>query len=242
MVAAMSERPPVTLPRRRRLRPSPAMLVAIGAVVFAGPPAAIGASKLITGDQIANGSVTGKDLKDGSIGPSDLSQSSKQALAGARGQAGATGATGAPGAAGPQGEQGYQGARGPIGPPGQPGADGADAIAEWARVDDPEGPVAATLRSAGSSPASSVKVVGSGTSTVYQLTFDSDISSCAASVTRRSAVASKDPDALLSDADAEAGGSAYTFATPGSKVLSVRLLDPSGEGTTGSFSVILRCP
>ncbi len=229
MVAAMSERPS---PRQatRRFRPTPSMLVALGAVVLAGPPVAV-AAKLITGNEIQNGSLTGKDLKDGSVGPSDLSQSARVALAGSRGPAGPQGPPGSSGAPGPQGEQGYQGPRGPIGPGGR---DGADAIAYWARVDDPQGPAAATVRAGGTSPASSVKVVGSGTSTVYQLTFDDDISSCAAAVTRRSSIASRDPDALLSDADAEAGGSAYTFASSGSKVLSVRLLDSSGQGATGA--------
>lgn len=224
--------PPIPASSGRR-RPSPALLVAIGAVVLGGAPVAV-ASGLITGEQILNSSITGKDVKDGSIGPSDLARSTRAALQGAPGKTGATGPAGPQGEPGPKGEPGFGGPRGPAGPPG------ADALALWARVDGAS-PAATTVRSA-SAPAPGVKIVGSGDARIYQLTFAQDISACAAAVTRRSEAGSSVSGALLSEADADAGGTAYTFAPPGSKVLSVRLLDRSGTGTTGSFSVVLRCP
>lgn len=223
--------------RFRRLRPSPALVVACVAVVLGGTPLAY-ATGLITGDDIANSSITGKDLKDGSVGPSDLSRTARAALQGAPGKPGAAGATGPQG---PQGPQGLTGLQGPIGQRGPAGTPGADAIALWARVDTADPGSATSVRSA-SAPEPAVQVVGSGDARFYRLTFDRDISGCAAAVTRRSSIASGDPDALLKDADAEAGGTDYTFATPGSHALNVRLLDASGNGTLGSFSVVLRCP
>ncbi len=194
------------------------------------------ASGLITGDQILNSSITGKDLKDGSVGPSDLSRTARTALQGAPGKTGPAGPQGAPGAQGPKGEQGFGGPRGPAGPPGN------DALALWARIDTAS-PANATVRAA-SAASVDVRVIGTGEARFYQVTFDQDISACAAAVTRRSEVGSKPGDGLtlITDADDDAGGSAYTFATPGSKVLGVRLLDRFGKGATGSFSVVLRCP
>ncbi len=68
------------------------------------------------GTAIAAKKLTGKDIKDGSIGLKDLS---KKAKSGMEGDRGATGATGARGAAGPQG---------PAGPPGAAGAPGAPGV------------------------------------------------------------------------------------------------------------------
>lgn len=231
---------PVPSPRRRR--PSAASGLALAAVILAGAPVAW-ASGLITGDQILNSSITGKDVRDGSIGPSDLSRTARTALQGAPGKTGP---------AGPQGPRGEQGLRGEPGPKGDPGAGGqrgpsgppgADAIALWARVDAGT-PATATVR-ASSAPTPSVRVIGADDDRrIYELTFDRDISGCAAIVTRRSAAASAPGNApvLLPAVDAEAGGSAYTFAQPGSAVLSVRLLDRQGNGASGSFGVALRCP
>lgn len=224
---------PNLAPRRRPRRPSPALVVAFGALLAAGAPVAV-ASGLITGDQILNSSITGKDLKDGSIGPSDLSRSARAALQGAPGKPGTAGPAGPQGEQGPKGEQGFGGPRGPAGPPG------ADAIALWARVDTAS-PAATTVRTA-SAPEPTVRLVGSGDARFYQLTFGQDISACAAAVTRRSEAGSSPGGALITDADDDAGGTAYTFAPAGSKVLGVRLLDRYGNGATGSFSVVLRCP
>lgn len=209
------------------------MALAFGALVLASAPVAW-AGGLITGEQILNSSLTGKDLKDGSIGPSDLSRSARAALQGTPGKTGPAGPQGIAGPQGPKGEQGFGGPRGPAGPPG------ADAVAIWARV-DATSPSAATVRAA-SGGGVAVRVVGSGDARFYQVTFEQDISACAAVVTRRSEAGSSPAGALISDADDDAGGAAYTFATPGSKVLGVRLLDRTGNGATGSFSVVLRCP
>jgi hypothetical protein len=194
------------------------------------------AAGLLTGDNIKNGTVTGKDIKDGSIGPSDISRTGRAALQGETGPAGPTGATGETGPAGPKGDVGPAGA---AGPKGDAGAAGKDAIALWAQVDGvPADSASLTAGSAGTT----IGHVGSGTSTVYNLTFPKDITNCAADVTRRSDLA-RAADTLLSQADAEAGGSAYTYLDPSGnpKVLWVRLLDTLGGGTDGSFSVTLRC-
>ena len=56
----------------------------------------------ITGANVKNGSLTGKDIRDRSIAPRDL----KKKVTGKRGPAGAPGPRGAVGPAGPQGERG----------------------------------------------------------------------------------------------------------------------------------------
>ncbi|MDO9356150.1 MAG: hypothetical protein Q7T55_20800, partial [Solirubrobacteraceae bacterium] len=82
--------PPRNPARRRRLLPSPALIVAFVALLggVVGPAWAAG---LLTGDDIKNGTITGKDVKDGSIGPSDISRTGRAALAGATGAAGSVG-------------------------------------------------------------------------------------------------------------------------------------------------------
>ncbi len=86
-------------------RPSPALalafvalLVALGGSSFAAP-AREAASKLITGKQI----------KNGSIGTTDLSKKARGALTGKRGKAGPVGAQGLQGLQGPKGDRGLQG-------------------------------------------------------------------------------------------------------------------------------------
>jgi hypothetical protein len=212
--------------------PSPALVLSFTAVLAAcvGPAWAAG---LLTGDDVKNGTLTGKDIKDGSIGPSDLSRTARAALGGEAGPAGAKGDTGPAGAAGAKGDTGA------AGPAGVPGAAGTDPVALWAEVDG--APVGSEAVTAGT-PGTTLAHIGAGTSVVYGLTFTRDVTNCAAIVTRRSELA-KDPDELLSSADAEAGGSAYTYldAAGNSKLLWVRLLDATGVGVTGSFSVALRC-
>lgn len=53
--------------------------------------------------------ITGKQIKDGSIGTKDLSKAARTKLKGQQGPAGATGAQGVPGPQGPQGTQGVPG-------------------------------------------------------------------------------------------------------------------------------------
>jgi len=88
-------------------RPSPALTVAIIAVVISGTGSAVAAS-LITSNQIKNGTIQLKDL----------SKSARDALQGGRGPQGPTGVAGA------AGQPGAAGAPGTPGAPGEPGAKG----------------------------------------------------------------------------------------------------------------------
>lgn len=96
----------------RKLKNSPAMIVAVIAVVFAMSGSAVAAKSLITG----------KDIKKGSITTQNLSKSTIKSLKGADGEAGRQGAAGA---AGPQGIPGAVGATGATGDKGDTGATGA---------------------------------------------------------------------------------------------------------------------
>lgn len=106
------------------LRPSPALIVALVALVMA-----------LGGTAVAGSLITGKDIKDGSIQLRDLAasiragfgnvkSSSSQGPAGPVGPAGPRGATGERGPAGPAGKDGLNGKDGKDGAPGAPGKDG----------------------------------------------------------------------------------------------------------------------
>ena len=136
-----------------RLRASTplAILVAVMATLLVSGGAFATASKLITGKQIRNHSITGVDVKNrslgakafkkgvlkrGKVGPAGAAGANgRDGAAGAqgeRGPAGETGATGAAGARGAQGEkgdageQGDAGQKGDKGESGAPGRDGVD--------------------------------------------------------------------------------------------------------------------
>jgi hypothetical protein len=96
-----------------RLKISPAMVVAIVAVVLASAGGATAAS-LITGKQIRNGSITSADIRNRSLSTSDLSARTVDQLSD-------PGPRGLPGAPGPQGPAGAQGPAGPAGPTGASG-------------------------------------------------------------------------------------------------------------------------
>lgn len=97
---------------RRLVRQSPAMVVAMIALFVALSGTAVATtSVLITGKQVANGSITGVDIKNKSIGVADLAAKAR----GARGLRGLAGPAGAQGPQGPQGLQGIQGVQGPAG-------------------------------------------------------------------------------------------------------------------------------
>ena len=85
------------------------------------------AAATITGQNIKDGSITGKDVRNRSLGTNELSARAVSALSGRRGPAGPkgdqgpagpSGATGPRGASGPAGAQGPQGPSGPSGPSG----------------------------------------------------------------------------------------------------------------------------
>ena len=89
-------------------RPSPAMVVAVIALIVALSGSAVAATLITRSSQIKNGIITSADLKDGgAVDTRDMTPSARRSLAGPRG------------ASGPQGE------RGPLGPPGPAGATGA---------------------------------------------------------------------------------------------------------------------
>jgi hypothetical protein len=98
--------------------PSPALMVATVALV-AGMAGSATAASLITGKQIKNESLTGADVKDGSLKTRDLARGARNDLAGERGPRGRSGPAGAVGASGPAGPAGPAG---PVGPPGQSAA------------------------------------------------------------------------------------------------------------------------
>ena len=107
---------------------TPAMIVAmIALAVTLSGTAVAGTAKLITGSQIANGTIK----------LAHLNQSAKGALKGERGATGSRGPAGAQGAQGPVGPQGAAGAKGDAGVAGAPGAKGEkgdkgdDAVEEY---------------------------------------------------------------------------------------------------------------
>ena len=94
-------------------RPSPSMVIATIALVFAVAGTGVAASGLITGADVKDGSLTGKDIAAGSITPANLTTvKSEQALRGKRGPRGLRGKRG------PRGRRGYPGAPGPAGASG----------------------------------------------------------------------------------------------------------------------------
>lgn len=99
---------------RLKKHASPPMIVAIIALVFATTGSAIAAKQLITGRDIARGTITS----------SNLARSARRSLAGPTGRRGPAGAAGADGLLGPQGPPGSAGERGPQGPKGDTGAQG----------------------------------------------------------------------------------------------------------------------
>jgi len=107
------------------------------AVAYLALFAALGGSAYaavtVTGKNITDGTITGRDIKNRSLGTNKLSATAVSSLTGQpgpagpqgpkgdkgeRGPAGPTGATGPQGQIGPQGEQGVRGLQGPPGPSG----------------------------------------------------------------------------------------------------------------------------
>jgi hypothetical protein len=102
----------------RRLRPSPAMVVACIALVFAMTGAGYAAGMLgpntVGTAQLKSNAVISSKVKNGSLLKADFK--SGQIPAGPQGPAGPAGPAGAAGPAGPAGAQGIQGIQGPPGP------------------------------------------------------------------------------------------------------------------------------
>ncbi|MEV4423360.1 hypothetical protein AB0L40_25815, partial [Patulibacter sp. NPDC049589] len=104
----------------RPRRPSPAMLVAVLALLVALGGTATAASGLITGRQIAPSTITGRNVENRSLTASDLARGTVRT-----GKTGKTGKTGATGPAGTTGPVGPAGAKGDAGATGALGAAGA---------------------------------------------------------------------------------------------------------------------
>jgi hypothetical protein len=98
-------------------RPSPALVVALVAVLVAFSGSAT-AALVMTGKNIKDGTITAKDVKNRTLGTDKLSNNAVSALKGQAGPAGQQGPTGQQGPAGPHGPAG------PLGPKGDPGAQG----------------------------------------------------------------------------------------------------------------------
>jgi hypothetical protein len=100
--------------RLARHRPSPALLVAVLALVLATAGTSFGAdavsavAKKIKGKQIASNAITSAKVKNGSLLLQDFKSSERRKLKGAKGD------TGAPGAAGAKGDKGDKGDPGPL--------------------------------------------------------------------------------------------------------------------------------
>jgi hypothetical protein len=101
----------------KKLRPSPAMIVAVLALACGFGGTAV-ARSLITGKDIAKDAITSRHVKDGSLQYSDLAPSTRAAMAPKPGPQGPTGPTG------PQGATGIKGPQGDVGPRGPTGQDG----------------------------------------------------------------------------------------------------------------------
>jgi hypothetical protein len=105
--------------RLRRLVPSPAMVVAMTALLAATAGTAIanhgrphGPPGLVNSIDVQNNSLTGADIKNKSLTPADF----RGSVRGPRGRTGARGAPGQNGAQGPPGQNGAPGGQGPAGP------------------------------------------------------------------------------------------------------------------------------
>jgi hypothetical protein len=108
------------------------------AVAYLALFAALGGSAYaavtVTGKNIKDGTITGRDIKNRSLGTNKLSATAVSSLTGQRGPAGPQGEKGEhgpvgnTGPAGPKGETGPAGAQGPPGPAGPPGPSG---ISGW---------------------------------------------------------------------------------------------------------------
>ncbi len=140
-------------------------VLATGALLGAG--GAFAANKvLVKGGNVVDGSLTGKDIRNGSIQQIDLSSSLRSRIARI-----GTGSTGS----GTQGVQGAPGAQGPPGPQGAPGSQGAPGITAAASSKmtsaKPLGTTAVELiaqdsATGGYTGVATVEVTGSGAATV----------------------------------------------------------------------------
>jgi hypothetical protein len=96
------------------------------------------AATTITGTNIKDGTLTGRDVKNRSLDANKLSTNAISSLRGQRGPAGPQGPRGATGERGPAGSAGAAGPKGETGPQGPAGPAGASGISGWEyRVSSP---------------------------------------------------------------------------------------------------------
>ncbi len=106
--------------RKRIHRPSPALLIAVLALIVAASGDAVAdgvsaAAKLVTGKNVKNESLTSADVKNGSLTLSDFKSTERRKLRGAEGPEGEKGTVGAQGLLGATGAHGPKGDAGPAG-------------------------------------------------------------------------------------------------------------------------------
>jgi hypothetical protein len=109
-----------------------ALFAALGGTAYA--------AVTVTGKNIKDGTVTGRDVKNRSLGTSKLSATALSSLTGQRGPTGPQGPKGdggERGPAGPTGATGPQATTGPAGPQGPAGAQGPTGISGWEYVVTP---------------------------------------------------------------------------------------------------------
>jgi len=105
------------------------------AVAYLALFAALGGSAYaavtVTGKNITDGTITGRDIKNRSLGTNKLSATAVSSLTGQRGPAGPQGEKGEQGPVGPAGATGPKGATAPAGPQGPAGPPGPSGISGW---------------------------------------------------------------------------------------------------------------
>ena len=123
----------------RRLVPRHGTAVAYLAL-FAALGGSAYAAVTVTGTNIKDGTVTGRDVRNRSLGANELTpkalrsltaRSGSQGAAGPKGDTGPKGDPGARGPAGPRGSAGPAGPAGPMGPEGAPGPRGPSGYSGW---------------------------------------------------------------------------------------------------------------
>lgn len=106
-------------------RPSPAIVIAVIALICAMSGNAVADGVHAVAAKLKKGSVTTREIKDGSVRLADINKKDRATLKGAEGDPGATGATGAAGAKGETGAAGAPGATGEKGDKGDIGPSNA---------------------------------------------------------------------------------------------------------------------
>ncbi|HWI71749.1 MAG TPA: collagen-like protein [Baekduia sp.] len=107
--------------RRLVRRPSPAIVIAVIALIAAMSGSAVADGVHAVAAKLKKGAVTTREIKDGSVRLADINKQDRASLKGAAGAPGAkgdTGAAGPKGATGANGEAGLTGATGATGPIG----------------------------------------------------------------------------------------------------------------------------